>query len=918
MTSDTLLLIDGHSLAFRAFFSFPPNLTHNGAPINAVYGFATLLMGVIDRCCPTHVAVCFDRKEPTFRHRVYDQYKGHRPPAPEEFVAQLPLLTDVISALGIRSIDFAGYEADDLLGTLSLSAELAGMQALILTGDRDAFQLVSDRVHVLMNRKGVSELDVFDPAAIHAKYGLVPHQLIDLKALQGDSSDNIPGVRGIGEKSATALMHQYGSLAAIFEQLDDIKPDRVRHALAQGRGDAELSRTLAEIDRHVPVDCPLDTLQFVPDWRAIVSCFERYEFKTLKSKYGKYLVDHDQSVASTPMANITQPPLTSTEIISSVGQFDALVPEMMAGFSVDLETTSLSVHDAQIVGVAISYRSGHAVYLPLNDWVVSETNQLDLFGGGGSADGRFNLSPLLSRLKPLLENRSVPKWTHNGKYEIEVLANYGIHLVGIADDSMLAGFMLAPNERIGLKEMVSRWFNVTMTPFDALVGSGKSKRSLVDIPPEAVGAYAGADADYTRQLITTLRPFLQDSTALMLYRDIELPLQAVLADMERTGVRIDRPYLATLSRDYRFRLQALETSIHDLAGRPFNISSPKQLGQVLFDDLQLPEGRATKTGRSTDSEVLDGLVDHHPIAGLLLSYRKLEKLLNTYVDALPGLIHPRTGNVHTSFNQTGAVTGRMSSTNPNLQNIPIRDPDGLAIRRAFIPSAPNGRIVSADYSQIELRLMAYLSGDEAMLDAFRRDMDIHRSTASILFGVPESQVSKEQRYQAKAVNFGIIYGISSFGLARNIGVSRSDAKRIIDGYFQSFPKVKEFMDQTIVDARRDGCVWTEFGRVRPLPELSDRLPARRQFAERTAINTRLQGTAADLIKLAMVNIYRTMQENQFRSKMTIQVHDELVFDCVESEVDSIAQLVKAEMETAWTISIPLRADVSIGLNWEDA
>ena len=913
MTTPTLLLIDGHSLAYRAYFSFPANLTFEGKPINAVFGFASMLMSVIEKCKPTHLAVCFDRKEPTFRHDFYEAYKGHRAPAPDDFVVQMPILEAIVSRLGVCRLDHVGYEADDLLGTLSRMADEQEMKTLILTGDRDSFQLVSAHVHVLMNRRGVSELDLFDPEAVKEKYQLVPEQLIDLKALQGDASDNIPGVKGIGEKSASKLMIQYGSLDAVYANIDDVKPDRVRNALMAGKESADISRRLALIDRYVPVTVSIDDLKFSADWDAVVQCFDAFEFKALASRYRSKSTG---SVAPEPVASVAAPDGTTVLIDTETGLKEILAG-LKDGFAVDLETTSLQVHDAQIVGVALSAKPGHAVYVAMNPYVIAVQPQMDLFGTRVEV-APFVLNPLLAALKPMLEDRSIPKWTHNGKYEIEVFANYGIELRGIAGDSMLAGFLLDPLQRVGLKEMVRQHFSVEMTPFTELIGSGKTKRTLIDVPASEVAAYAGADADYTLRLIQKLDPEMETSTAAVLYHDIELPLQRVLADMERTGVAIDLPYLSTLKDQYRARLTILEAQIHEAAGIVFNVNSTQQLAGVLFDRLNLPVFKKTKTGRSTDSEVLDSLVDVHPIATVLLEYRKLEKLMNTYVESLPLLVNPRTGKVHTSFNQTGAVTGRMSSTNPNLQNIPIRDPDGIAIRRAFVSSLPGGKIVSADYSQIELRLMAYLSQDPAMIDAFLAGVDIHKTTAAKIFGVSVESVTKSQRYQAKAVNFGIIYGISAFGLARNIGVSRGEAKAIIDGYFEVFPQVKRFMEQTIVDAKDKGCVWTEFGRVRPLPELLDRNPGRKQFGERTAINTRLQGTAADLIKLAMVRIYDRLAGLNFKSKMIIQVHDELVFDADPTEVDALATLVKSEMETAWVISIPLRAYVAIGDNWEEA
>ncbi len=875
-------------------------------------------MAVLDRYQPTHLAICFDRKDPTFRHEFYSEYKGHRPPAPPEFSVQIPILEAVISDLGIVRLDRSGYEADDLLGTLSRIAEAEGVRTYIMTGDRDAFQLVSEHVHVLMNRKGVSELDDFGPDAVREKYQLEPSQLIDLKALQGDTSDNIPGVKGIGEKTATALMARFGSLKGVYERLSEVKPDRIRGLLATYQSDAWMSQKLAKIDRHVPIQMALSQLEYQPNWATIVSVFTQYEFKSLATKYGRNITEGSVSAGLEPVEHtVKRPPAEGYLAITSLDGLVPILPKLQAGFAIDLETTSLQVRTAQIVGVAVAWGEGDAAYIALNDAVSQPVAQLDLFGGGRT-ETQWQLHPMLAILAPLLSNPEIPKWTHNGKYEIGVLANYGIQLCGIQGDSMLAGFLVDPLVRVGLKDMALRVLGVTMTEFSDVVGVGKHQVPLVTVPVDRVAAYAAADADMTLQLSRRIEPMITDSATRQLYRDIELPLMAVLADIELTGVAIDSHYLSELGTRYTARLQALETAIHHAAGGSFNINSTKQLAEILFDRLGLPVIKATKTGRSTDSDVLAALVSAHPIAADLLEYRKLEKLMNTYVSALPQLVNPDSGRVHTSFNQTRAVTGRLSSSNPNLQNIPIRDPEGIAIRRAFVPSRPDGFLLSADYSQIELRLMAHLANDTAMIHAFQAGLDIHTATAATLFGVPIDQVTKPQRYQAKAVNFGIIYGISAFGLSQNIGVSRTEAKSIIDGYFKQFPNIKLFMDQTVEMAERDGYVTTEFGRRRPLPEILDRNAGRRQFAERTAINTRVQGTAADLIKRAMVAIHRRLCDDTFQSKMTIQVHDELVFDGAAGEQDRLSQLVKAEMESAWHIQVPLVADVSIGKNWEDA
>ncbi|NBV41418.1 DNA polymerase I [bacterium] len=782
----------------------------------------------LDEYKPEYCAICFDRKEPTFRHLLYTEYKGHRPPAPVDFVSQMPILDQLIDRVGMTRLSLAGYEADDLLGTLADKANAHGIDALIMTGDRDAFQLVGPHTTVLMNKKGVSELDHFTPDAIREKYGLEPAQLIDLKAFQGDSSDNIPGVPGIGEKTALNLMTAFGSMDAVYRRLDDVTPERIKQKLIDGRDLAMMSRKLAEIDRHVPIKVNVEDLVCKLDWVGTIQCFNEFGFKTLVQKYGRR-VEGEASVDT-----------TSVEIERPKGHYrcvmpdeiESILPELKSGFAVDLETTSLNIRDAQIVGIALSWKVDQAVYIPLNRYVKIPKLQVGLFETEESEELHQH-SRVIELLKPILEDPKIPKITHNGKYEISVFRNYGVRLAGIVSDTMVSGFLTNPLQKVGLKEMAQAYLGITMQTYPELVGTGKQAKELTEVACEAVAQYAGADADMTLRLSDTLDSDVKAGPAGRLYQEIELPILEVLADMEYTGVAIDTAYLRHLHGDYSAWLKEAESDIFKAAGTTFNISSTKQLAEVLYDQLGLPVLKKTKTGRSTDSEVLEELQHNYPIAALLLRYRKLEKLLNTYVDSLPKLVNPRTNRVHTSFNPTGAVTGRLSSTNPNLQNIPIRDPEGMAIRGAFVPSTHEGVIISADYSQIELRLMAHLSEDPAMIEAFNRHEDIHRSTAARIFNVPLSEVTKEQRYKAKAVNFGIIYGISAFGLSQNIGVSRAEAKAIIDGYFDAFPGVKRFMESTIEAARTEMSVRTEYGRVRPLPEINDRNPGRRQFAERS-------------------------------------------------------------------------------------
>lgn len=883
------LLIDGHSLTFRAYYSVPDTLTWQEQPINAVYGFASFLLGAIERIQPTHVLVCFDRKEPTFRHHLFDEYKGTRSDPPERLIPQFELLTNFLAELGVETLSMAGWEADDLLGSMSRMFSQQQIPCTILTGDRDAYQLVGPLVSVMITKRGVSDLDVITPDVIQHRYGLTPIQLIDLKALQGDTSDNIPGVPGIGEKTALSLMMKHGSLNAIYHQLAHITPLHVQKKLESGKEKAYLSQQLATIQCDVPIEG--DVTKYISkltpqQWGDL---FLKYEFTSLAKRVGV-----------TPVA-LTKP-LGDYQWIDSI---DALSPHLSAlkhGFAFDVETTGLNPIDATLVAVSIAYRPHHALVIPIH----SGFSQLSLF-----SQSTPNESGMLALLAPYFSDPTIPKYTHNGKFDMAIMAQHGVPVSGIQFDSMLAGFLLNPTESVGLKEMAKRELGMGMTLFEDLSGP------IASLPPDVLCQYAGADADATIQLKDHLSEPLKASTAKSLFYETELPLQQVLVEMELAGVGLDLTVLDSLKKAYSQRLETLKTSIYELAGHEFNINSTKQLGVVLYQELGIPSLKSTKTGHSTNSEVLTQLAGEYPICDVLLTYRKLEKLMNTYIVALPELVSPVTNRLHTHFNPVGAITGRLSSTKPNLQNIPIKDPEGMAIRGAFVSAFSNGFILSADYSQIELRLMAHLSEDPALIGAFHEGMDVHRLTASRLFNVALDEVTSAQRYQAKAVNFGIIYGISAFGLANNTGLSRADAQQMIDAYFSEFPGVKSFMTQTIEMAKKNGCVWTEFGRIRPLPDIHSKNVSLRQFAERTAINSRVQGTAADLIKMAMVRIHRLFKEGGYQSRLTIQVHDELVIDCVESEVEKISQLVKQEMEGVGEWRVPLVVDLAVGKNWKD-
>lgn len=911
-----VLIVDGFSLAFRAFYSFPTTLRLSPTePVNVVFGFLSMLFSAIDDLKPTHVIVCFDRKEPTFRHELYTPYKAHRPEPPDDFIVQIEPMKKAIRDCGFLIYEKPGYEADDLMGTWAKQLDGLGISTLLMTGDQDSFQLVTPHVTVVMNKKGVSQLLRVTPEYIQEQYGLVPKQLIDLKALKGDTSDNVPGVAGVGEKTALNLMHEFGSLDAIYHRLSEVKPDRVRGLLETSKEMAYLSRQLVTIYESVPVELDVDSVVFNPNWAEIVSVFEAFRFESLVKKYKKKL---DQELPKPPLEEATNV-VASYVLIDSVDGLKNVLPELEKGFAVDLETTSLQAVDAEIVGIALCCEPGKAYYIACNDFLnkPSDASAGALFASVASVQD-FQMNPFLTLLKPLLENPEIPKITHNGKYETLVFGNYGIHFQGISFDTMLAAFVLFPGEKVGLKELALVHLGVKMMTYEDVVGSGKQQVVFSAVPLDKATHYGACDADMTWRLYQLFLPQIRDKGFSTLLFDIEQPVQAVLADVEREGVCLDVVFLQKLSTQFSNELEQVRLAIFDVAGLTFNVSSPKQLSEVLYDKLNLPVLKTIKTGRSTDSSVLEKLAKDYDIARLLMRYRMLEKLLSTYVNALPQLVVPRTGRIHTSFNQTIAITGRLSSTNPNLQNIPVRSEEGQKIRQAFVPSSGGHVILSVDYSQIELRVMAYLAQDEGLIASFRAGEDIHARTAAIVNGVALHEVTKEQRYAAKAINFGILYGQSSFGLSEQMDIERGEAKRIIEDYFEKLPKVKQFIEDTIAFAKQHGFVRTEFGRVRYIPDIHDKVFHRRQFAERAAVNTRVQGTAADVMKLAMIQVKKRMDTEGFQSKMIIQVHDELVFDAKKDELDRLIIAVKETMESVVNWPVPLSVDVAIGNNWAEA
>nr|WP_290666162.1 DNA polymerase I [Ardenticatena sp.] len=908
MSRPKIVLIDGHSLAYRAFFALPPTLaTSKGELTNAVYGFASMLLDVLENEHPDYIAVAFDVGR-TFRHELFDEYKGHRAKQPDELAVQFDRIYQLVDAFDIPIFTAEGYEADDVIGTLARQAVEQGLDVVIVTGDTDAFQLIDDHTIVLTSGRRFSDVRRYDVAAVRERYGLEPHQLVDYKALVGDPSDNIPGVRGIGDKTARKLLQTYGSLDNIYAHLDDITPTRVQNALRRGRDVAFLSRELVRIRTDVPITLNLDaarTRDF--DRQRVLELFRELEFNSLVGRIP-------------PPAGQTAPMQTEEAArpvdyhIVQQSDLHALAQRLGdADFiTFDVETDSLDPHTANLVGLALSVREGEGFYIPI--------------GHSGLEGNTYNvpLDDVRALIGPFLAAQHIPARAHNAKFDLIVLQRHGFDITNVDFDTMIAAWLINPGRRTyGLKALAFDRLGVEMTPIEALIGAKKrDQRSMADVPVEDVAPYACADVDMTTRLARLLEADLRDMALWDLFTNVEMPLVPVLAAMELTGVAVDVDVLAALRNELRQRLDAIEQEIYDLVGYEFNINSSQQLSDVLFGKLGLDKRASSKTKSghySTSARVLENLRGAHPVVDLILEHRHLSKLLSTYIEQLPRMVNPATGRIHTDFNQTGTETGRLSSSNPNLQNIPIRTEMGRRIRRAFI--AETGYVLlSADYSQIELRVLAHLSGDDALRRAFLEDGDIHRATAAAVFGVPAEQVTPEMRNLAKRVNFGLLYGMSAWRLATETGLSREEAERFLQRYFERFPSIAAFLDQIVEDARERGYTETILGRRRYFPEfrIGANVPANQlRAAERAARNHPIQGSAADIIKLAMIDIHRAFRERGLQSRMILQVHDELLFEIPEDELAEAPILVLDLMSNAYPLSVPLKVDAKVGYNWDE-
>ncbi len=871
--------------------------------VGAVYGFASMLLKAISELKPTHYAIAFDKKGPTFRHRLYEQYKAHRPETPKELVDQLGRVRQLVEAFNLPIFELDDYEADDILGSLSHQAGERGIDTVIVTGDADAMQLVSPRVKVFYPkpRGSFSDAMLYDEEAVSQKYGVGPEHIADLKALEGDKSDNIPGVSGIGNKTATSLVQQFGSIDQIYARIDEVTPEKLRNRLRDNEDIARKSKELATIVVNgLPVKLGLEESKVSHfNRRQVTELFRELEFASLLPRLSE--IEGAEIKAGTAARGEPQPEL-DYNIICTTQALDTLVAKLKkaGSFSFDTETTGLNTMLARPVGISFSIAPGEAYYIPVGHIGLENIKQLPL-------------EQVMDKLKPVFEDNKLAKIAQNGKYDIEILAGQGVEVKNLTFDTMIAAYLLG-EKSMGLKALAFSRLGIEMTPISDLIGAGTKQINMSQAEIERTGDYACADADMTRRLAEIFDAELHQKGLWQLFAEVEMPLVPVLIRMEMNGVAIDSEILGQMSRRLGERLLGLEAEIYENAGHKFNINSPRQLGLILFDELKLPAAGKTKSGYSTSAPVLEGLRSVHPIIEPIIEYRQLSKLKSTYIDALPGLINPRTKRLHTSFNQTRTATGRLSSSEPNLQNIPVRGEQGREIRQAFI-APPGCYLLSADYSQIDLRVLAHLSQDPALLETFHQGGDIHTATAVRLFGVTENEVTADMRRLAKTVNFGVIYGMSGYGLEQATELSREEANEFIASYFKKYPKVSEYLESTKKLARESGYVQTILGRRRAIPEINSSNRNLREAAERMAINMPVQGTSADIIKVAMVRLDEEMIKRRLKSKLLLQVHDELIFEVPGDELAEMREMAPHIMSTALELSLPLRVDVKTGENW---
>ncbi len=927
-----LLLLDAMALIYRAYYALNknPRINSKGQNTSAILGFANTLTEVLKNENPTHIAVAFDSIAPTLRKADFEAYKANREDMPEDIAASLPYIRRLLDAFRIQALSIDGYEADDIIGTLAKTAEKEGYKVYMMTSDKDFGQLVTDNIYMLKPAQRGNDAEIWGVKEVCERFGIEkPEQLIDILGLWGDSSDNIPGVPGIGEKKAKKLISEFGSIENLLENVDNVKEKRSRESLKENKQQALLSKSLATIMLDVPVDTDIKKFErYAPDPETLMPLLEELEFKTFARRVfsDTAIIPEErkqQAVAQSGQMDLFEnagsmlsPPDEANQRLQKLmhdKQYTAVATEKEINellryletakmFCFDTETTSLENDDMELVGIAFSVKAGEAFYVPFPEDAKEALARAGLF-------------------EKVFADESIEKTGQNLKFDIGVLKQYGITVKGRLFDTMLAHYLLEPDMRHNMDAMAESYLDYSPVSIGHLIGKkGKAQKSMRSVPLNIITPYACEDADITLQLREVFEPMLKEKQLLKLFDEVEAPLIEVLAAMENEGVSINTSALNDYSKILEKNIYDIEEGIYKIAGRSFNIGSPKQLGEVLFDRLKIvSNAKKTKTKQySTSEEVLSKLSDKHPIINKILEYRSLTKLKSTYVDTLPKLISRKTGRIHTSYNQAVAATGRLSSNNPNLQNIPIRTEEGRLIRKAFVPRDGQHVLLAADYSQIELRIIAALSHDKAMLEAFGEGADIHASTASRVYNISLKDVSKEMRRNAKTVNFGIVYGISAFGLSERLGITRQDAAFLISQYFKTYPGVKEYMDKNIAFARKHGYVSTLLGRRRYIRDINSSNGVVRGYAERNAINAPVQGTAADMIKVAMVNIYNDLENKGFKSKMIMQVHDELVFDAHIGEVEYLKPLIEEKMRTAIELTVPVVVEINSGKNWLEA
>ena len=879
----SLYIIDAYAHIFRSYYAIR-NIDNN-----AIYGFTRILIKLFKDFKPEYAVCVFDVSKPTFRHEMYEAYKANRKKMPEDLAMQIPKIKEIVDAFNMERLEIEGLEADDLIATLSYKASNEGYKVYIVSSDKDLFQLVNDNVYILDPKK---DYKVYDSKGIEEFFGVSPDKVADVLALMGDASDNIPGAKGIGEKTAKKLIKEFGSLEKLYNNLYMVK-GKTKEKLEQSREDVFLSKKLVLLDIHRDINIDLEKFKVKqPDYDRLYKIFKELKFNSLIKELGlgekreKEEVQKDYRLINT---------------IEKLKEFVKTLQKQKA-FAFDTETCNLDTVDPKLAGISFSFKKDKGYYIS----ILSENREI------------IPKETVISLLKPIFENEDIEKCGHNVKYDYQVLKGYGIEVKGIKDDSMILSYLLNSNLRQhNLDDIARDYLDYTTIKYKDLTMD--RKLSFCDLPAEKVYKYSSEDSDIAFQLTDLLKPKVKGLGMEKLYQEIEMPLVEILAEMELTGVKVDKDFLGKLSQEFEEKLKKLEKEIFEEAGCTFNINSPKQLGEVLFEKLQLPVLKKTKKTKSysTGHEILEQLANDFRIARLIVDYRKFGKLKSTYVDALPKLIHPKTGRIHTSYNQTVTATGRLSSSNPNLQNIPARTEEGKRIREAFI--APQGfKLLSADYSQIELRVLAHLSEDKTLIEAFKDGEDIHSRTACHLFGVSKEEVSDELRSKAKAINFGIIYGKKEYSLSQELGITPKEAKEFINSYFEKMPAVKEFIEKTIENAKKQGFVKTMFGRIRYIPEFKSNNFNVRMHGERIAINTVIQGSAADIIKIAMINIDRKLKDKKDIAKLIMQVHDELIFEVKEEAIEEIKAIVKEEMESAGKLAVPLTVNIAIGSNWAEA